>query len=513
MRARLLAAALVLAAALPAQPVDATTSPTRTDWLGTVNAYRATAGLTPVTAEPAWVAGAAKHARYMLETGTITHAEDPSHPAFTPDGDEAGRRGNVAMMWGGRADARTFLDLWMVGPFHAAGILDPRLQRSAYAQATADGTTTAVLDVIRGRDAGGPAPTRPVVWPGDGAGVPLTSYGGGEWPDPLTACAGYTAPTGLPIVIQFPATPDVTSHRLTSAGAPVEHCVYSAKGYRNPDPTTQEHARASMRSRNLVILIPRRPLTVGARYTVSVVAGGSTATSTFTVTDGGFVAARSSAPAREAAPASPRPSPFVAACPDGALPRGVFADVPTADAHGPGIDCVTWWGVAAGRDATRFSPRGTVARGQMASFLLRLADAAGVTIPHPTAVAFDDITGSTHRDAIARLTAAGVMSGAGHRRFAPDDPVTREQMATFLARVWELIVGAPLPAGPDAFDDDAASRHQDAINRVAAAGLAAGVGERRFDPGGTITRGQMATFLARMLDDLARTGHASVPAR
>ncbi len=46
---------------------------------------------------------------------------------------------------------------------------------------------------------------------------------------------------------------------------------------------------------------------------------------------------------------------------------------------------------------------------------------------------FTDIGSSLHRDGIGSVAAAGITSGCAADRYCPGDPVTREQMATFLA--------------------------------------------------------------------------------
>jgi hypothetical protein len=54
------------------------------------------------------------------------------------------------------------------------------------------------------------------------------------------------------------------------------------------------------------------------------------------------------------------------------------------------------------------------------------------------------------------------------------------------------------------FVDDHASTHEASINKGASAGLIGGTGTLTFQPGGTVTRGQMASFVARSLDLLVR---------
>jgi len=104
--------------------------------------------------------------------------------------------------------------------------------------------------------------------------------------------------------------------------------------------------------------------------------------------------------------------------------------------------------------------------------------------------------GSAFRADIAWLATSGITAGcsADFERFCPTSSVTRAQMASFLAR------GLALPASStDAFTDDDGSIHEFDINRVAAAGIATGCGGGGFCPAAPVTRGQMAAFLDRAL--------------
>jgi hypothetical protein len=77
------------------------------------------------------------------------------------------------------------------------------------------------------------------------------------------------------------------------------------------------------------------------------------------------------------------------------------------------VDCAVWWEVAAGVSRTSYAPVQTVTRAQMASFLARLVDESGGTLPDDAPPAFDDVdpTASTRR-AIDRLAAAGSCADA-----------------------------------------------------------------------------------------------------
>ncbi len=111
---------------------------------------------------------------------------------------------------------------------------------------------------------------------------------------------------------------------------------------------------------------------------------------------------------------------------------------------------------------------------------------------------------SVHESNIDCITWWGVTTGTGGR-YSPTAGVTRGQMASFLARAI-LESGGALPTGTDAFPDDDGTVHEQSIDRLAAAGLVRGTGDGRFEPGALVSREQMATFLVRALRH--RTGDA-----
>ncbi|MTV25094.1 S-layer homology domain-containing protein [Nitriliruptoraceae bacterium ZYF776] len=89
---------------------------------------------------------------------------------------------------------------------------------------------------------------------------------------------------------------------------------------------------------------------------------------------------------------------------------------------------------------------------------------------------FGDIAGSPHARAIRCLADLGVTQGLpGGDRYGPRRTVTRGQMASFLAAAIEVTAG-PLPAAAPRFDDVPAAGypHAAAIDRLAAIGIAEG---------------------------------------
>jgi hypothetical protein len=124
---------------------------------------------------------------------------------------------------------------------------------------------------------------------------------------------------------------------------------------------------------------------------------------------------------------------------------------------------------------------------------------------------FTDDNGSPHEADINALAAAGVIKGVTATTFNPKAPVTREQVASLVARAYALAAGEELAAGVNAFTDDEGSPHQADIDKVANAGWVNGIGGGLFDPSGRTTRGQFSSIVTRMLSDMVDEGIATLP--
>jgi hypothetical protein len=200
------------------------------------------------------------------------------------------------------------------------------------------------------------------------------------------------------------------------------------------------------------------------------------------------------------------------ACPGGRVPTGAFTDVRAGDVHGAMVECLSWWGIGVGRPDRSYGPVEPVTRAQMATFLARVVTSAGVTLPADPPNAFDDDAGSVHERSVDQLAALGVVLGKGDRRFSPAAPVDRAAMASFLVRTVTLVTGERPARTGDVFVDDDRSTHEDAIDRAASLGLVLGTGQGRYAPLADVRRDQMASFLMRMADVFVESGHAAPPA-
>lgn len=169
---------------------------------------------------------------------------------------------------------------------------------------------------------------------------------------------------------------------------------------------------------------------------------------------------------------------------------------PFTDDDGATHEYATVWanaaGIAFGTTPTTFAPGRGVTREQMASFIYRTFD-----VPKRTDEPFTDVNGGPHAEAIASITAAGIAHGFDSRTYGPKEYVSREQMASFIARAMGLS-----PVHPNFSDVAPNGTHGGNIGAIAARGITSGCGGDRYCPRETVTRGQMTAFLYRAVKSL-----------
>lgn len=178
----------------------------------------------------------------------------------------------------------------------------------------------------------------------------------------------------------------------------------------------------------------------------------------------------------------------------------VLANSPEADGFGPFADVdgsihesdiAALWAaeITSGCEEWLYCPDEPVSRGEMAAFLARALE-----LPRSDATSFVDTVGSQFGADIQAIADAGITAGCGDGEYCPAGEVTRGQMASFLARALNL----PDTEGNPFVDDDG-NIHEADIAAIAAAGITRGCDDDSFCPERTVTRAEMASFLARAL--------------
>ena len=118
------------------------------------------------------------------------------------------------------------------------------------------------------------------------------------------------------------------------------------------------------------------------------------------------------------------------------------------------------------------------------------------TMVRTTTQFFDVAVGKFYTDAVTWLACEEITTGKTPTMFAPDDPVTRGEMATFLWRY----SGEPEPASLDTpFTDVPAGKfYSEAVAWLVEKKITTGKTATMFAPDDPVTRGEMATFLWRL---------------
>ena len=177
-----------------------------------------------------------------------------------------------------------------------------------------------------------------------------------------------------------------------------------------------------------------------------------------------------------------------------------YADVPPEEWYGAAIDYADVRALMNGTGEGLFSPTGTLTRAMFVTILGRMA---GVQEREYTGTSFSDVeTGSWYAPYVEWGAKNGIVNGMGEGRFAPDSPVTREQMAALITRYADA-EGYDLPAGVSAV---AAFRDAGSISgwafenveRMRQTGLLNGDAEGNFHPLNGATRAEAATVFMRL---------------
>lgn len=186
--------------------------------------------------------------------------------------------------------------------------------------------------------------------------------------------------------------------------------------------------------------------------------------------------------------------------PSSAAPMvGSFTDVRTNNWFAGAVEYVVNNGLFSGVSDTSFAPNDPVTRGMLVTVLWR---AAGE--PSASASAFADVPADAwYAKAVAWANANGIVQGYDASTFAPDDRITREQLAAIFQR-YAGFKGMETSGRGDLsqFGDTGALSNwaQEGVSWAVGAGLISGKGDGVLDPQGATTRAEAAVILQRFLE-------------
>lgn len=181
-----------------------------------------------------------------------------------------------------------------------------------------------------------------------------------------------------------------------------------------------------------------------------------------------------------------------------------FADVAADAWYADAVQYVYENGMMSGTSETTFSPDLTTTRGMIVTILYRLENEPTVT----GTTAFTDVAADQYyANAVAWAAQNGIVSGIDATTFAPNNAITREQMAAILYR-YAQFKGYDVSAKADlSVYTDAAQVSTYATNAMAwanGAQLITGTSQATLTPAGNATRAQVATILMRFCENIAK---------
>ncbi|MFB9276125.1 leucine-rich repeat protein [Cohnella cellulosilytica] len=164
--------------------------------------------------------------------------------------------------------------------------------------------------------------------------------------------------------------------------------------------------------------------------------------------------------------------------------------------------------IISGVSKTLYAPDRSITRAEFTALLVR---ALGIRTEAAAAGnVFEDVLASAwYAAAVEAGARSELVTGVSGTRFAPEERITREQIAVMLANARTLATGKTAQNNPatnalSRFDDAAqiSPWARDAVAEAAAAGIVQGVNGNRLAPAATATRAQAAVMLERLMREI-----------
>ena len=178
-----------------------------------------------------------------------------------------------------------------------------------------------------------------------------------------------------------------------------------------------------------------------------------------------------------------------------------FKDVPSSSWFYSNVKTAYEQNLMVGVSDTEFQPQGTLTRAMFVTILGRVAKVK--TADYQGTSHFDDVPkGNWYEPYVAWAQSKAVTSGIGGNKFAPNTPVTREQMATMIVRYVKnsslTIPNAATPAAPFKDAAQVSGWAEDGVEFMRLTGLIIGDNNGNFNPKKTATRAEAATVFVRL---------------
>ena len=180
-----------------------------------------------------------------------------------------------------------------------------------------------------------------------------------------------------------------------------------------------------------------------------------------------------------------------------------FTDVKIEDWFAEEVQYVVDKGLMSGTSSTTFAPNGTTTRGMIVAILYRMEKE-----PTAPASAFTDVkAGAYYEKAIDWAAANEIVKGVSETTFAPDQAITREQLAAILYRYAQFKgYNVSKMNKLDSYADAAqvSPYAVSAMQWANAENLITGKSATILDPKGNATRAEVSSILMRFCENIAK---------
>ncbi len=177
-----------------------------------------------------------------------------------------------------------------------------------------------------------------------------------------------------------------------------------------------------------------------------------------------------------------------------------FTDTATVPWAVEAIDYLSANGIVSGVGDGKFEPDRYVTRAEFVHMIIKAFKIPAKTTNHT----FADVTpGSWYYDSVMTAYASAVINGINETTFAPDAPITREQLCAVAYRA-QVIADIKIETEQTAvvFDDrnELEEYAAEAVDSMYRAGIVNGVGDNKFAPKANATRAMAAKIIYEILE-------------
>ncbi|MFD2671350.1 alpha-amylase family glycosyl hydrolase [Marinicrinis sediminis] len=153
--------------------------------------------------------------------------------------------------------------------------------------------------------------------------------------------------------------------------------------------------------------------------------------------------------------------------------------------------------IIAGVTDTMFAPGEEVTRAQFAALIARTLNLQGDG-EHPFADVKDQ---AWYAADVSAVYQAGIVNGRSKEQFAPDETITREEMAVMMVKAYEYAAGVTAEISSHRFGDEASISKwaADDVGKAHALDIMKGQGQNQFVPKGNATRAESAQVMSQLL--------------